>query len=76
MPGEWRPTNDNGYLQAVYQAARELKVGVGGPDLVPHRRGHLGSSYPLIRESAGIVPTGIAVQDGNLEDVNPKPGSA
>jgi hypothetical protein len=31
-------------------------------------------SYPLIRASAGIVPTGIAVQDGNYEHVNPKTG--
>ncbi len=74
MPGEWRPTQDKGYLRAVYQAARELKVGVGGPDLSPHRPGQMGSSYPLIRESAGIVPTGIAVQDGNFEDINPKNG--
>ncbi len=74
MPGEWRPTNDKGYLQAVYRAARELQVGVGGPDLLPYRPGQLKSSYPLIREAAGIVPTGIAVQDGNYEDVNPQTG--
>ena len=61
-------------LRAVYKAAKELKVGVGGPDLLPHRPGQLKSSYPLIREAAGVVPTGIAVQDGNLEDVNPKNG--
>ncbi|HEV2765255.1 MAG TPA: hypothetical protein VGV38_19890 [Pyrinomonadaceae bacterium] len=74
MPGEWRPTEDRGYLRAVYRAARELKVGVGGPDLLPHRPGQLKSSYPLIRESAGVVPTGIAVQDGNFAEVNPKTG--
>lgn len=74
MPGEWRPTNDRGYLRAVYQAAKESKVGVGGPDLLPYRPGQLKSSYPLIRDAAGIVPTGIAVQDGNYEDVNPKTG--
>ncbi|HKY28397.1 MAG TPA: hypothetical protein VJM12_10710 [Pyrinomonadaceae bacterium] len=74
MPGEWRATNDKGYLRAVYQAARELKIGVGGPDLLPYRPGQLRSSYPLIREVAGIVRTGIAVQDGNYEDVNPKTG--
>ena len=74
MPGEWRPTNDKGYLRAVYQAAKESKVGVGGPDLLPYRPGQLKSSYPLIREAAGIVPTGIAVQDGNYEDINPKTG--
>lgn len=71
MPGEWRPTEDKGYLRAVYEAARELKVGVGGPDLLPYRKGQLKSSYPLIREAAGTVPVGIAVQDGNYEDVNP-----
>lgn len=74
MPGEWRPTNDKGYLRAVYEAAKESNVGVGGPDLLPYRPGQLGTSYPLIREAAGIVPTGIAVQDGNLEAVNPTTG--
>lgn len=74
MPGEWRPTEDKGYLRAIYKAAKESNVGVGGPDLLPHRPGQLGSSYPLIREAAGVVPTGIAVQDGNLEAVNPKDG--
>ena len=74
MPGEWRPTEDKGYLRAVYQAAQELKVGVGGPDLLPHRPAQRKSSYPLIREAAGIVPAGIAVQDGNYEDVDPKTG--
>jgi hypothetical protein len=74
MPGEWRPTNDKGYLRAVYQAAKESNVGMGGPDLLPYRPGQLKSSYPLIRDVAGIVPTGIAVQDGNFEDVNPTTG--
>jgi hypothetical protein len=74
MPGEWRPTNDRGYLVAVYQAAKKLKVGVGGPDLLPYRPGQLKSSYPLVRDAAGIVPTGIAVQDGNYEDLNPETG--
>lgn len=76
MPGEWRPTNDKGYLRAVYDAAKESNVGVGGPDLMPYRRGQLNSSYPLIREAAGIVPVGIAVQDGNYADVNPQTGKA
>jgi hypothetical protein len=74
MPGEWRPTEDKGYLRAVYKAAQELKVGVGGPDLLPYRPAQLKSSYPLIREAAGIVPVGIAVQDGNYEDKNRKTG--
>ena len=74
MPGEWRPTSDKGYLRAVYEAARAAKVGVGGPDLMPFRRGQVKGSYPLIRDAAGRVPTGIAVQDGNLAQVNPASG--
>jgi hypothetical protein len=70
MPGEWRPVSDKGYLRAVYQAAKESGVGVGGPDLLPYRPGQLKGSYPLIREAAGVVPTGIAVQDGNYGDVD------
>jgi len=74
MPGEWRatPAEDKGYLRAVYKAARELKVGVGGPDLLPYRPAQLKTSYPLIREVAAAVPVGIAVQDGNYEDRDPK----
>ena len=64
MPGG-RPN-----LEAVYKAARESKVAVGGPDLMPFRPFQRSNSYPLIRDSAGKVPTGLAVQDGNYSDVN------
>jgi hypothetical protein len=74
MPGEWRPTEDKGYLRAIYEAAKQSRVGMGGPDLLPFRPGQLKGSYPLIREVSGIVPTGIAVQDGNFEAVDPKTG--
>jgi hypothetical protein len=66
MPGG-RP-----FLEAVYQAARESHVAVGGPDLLPFRPFQRANSYPLIRQSAGIVPTALAVQDGNYGDVDPK----
>ncbi len=74
MPGEWRPTEDKGYLRAVYKAARELHVGVGGPDLLPYKKGQMNNSYPLIRDAAGSVPVGLAVQDGNYEHENPQTG--
>ena len=74
MPGEWLPGEDRGYLRAVYRAAKELKVGVGGPDLMPFRRGQLNHSYPLIRDASGVVPTGIAVQDGNYAEPDPRTG--
>jgi len=68
MPGG-RP-----HLEAVYQAARDANVAVGGPDLLPFRPFQRENSYPLIRSSAGKVPTGIAVQDGNYSDVNRETG--
>jgi hypothetical protein len=72
MPGEWLPDDDRSYLRSVYQQAKEWKVGVGGPDLLPYKRGQMNHSYPLIRECAGKVPTGIAVQEGNYQYKNPK----
>jgi hypothetical protein len=71
IPGEWRPTNDKQYLTRVYYAALKANVAVGGPDLMPFQPGQLKSSYPLIHNMAGRIPTGIAVQDGNLEEINP-----
>jgi hypothetical protein len=72
MPGEWLPVRDRGYLRMVYERAMGLKVGVGGPDLLPHKPGQMSHCYPLIKQWARRVPTGIAVQDGNYEHQNPK----
>lgn len=74
MPGEWLPYSDRSFLRSVYQRAKELKVGVGGPDLLPYQPGQLNHSYPLIKDCAGTIATGIAVQDGNYEHKNPKTG--
>ena len=74
MPGEWQPTDDKGYLRAVYRAATDAKVGVGGPDLLPYKPGQMNHSYHLIRDSAGLVPSAVAVQEGNYEHINPRTG--
>jgi hypothetical protein len=59
------------YLQSIYQWAEKMKVAMGGPDLLPYKPWQMANSYPLLRESAGVVPCGIAVQDGNYEHRNP-----
>jgi len=74
MPGEWLPWTDHGYLRAVYEHAERIGVGVGGPDLLPHRKGQQNHSYPLIAARGPQIPAGIAVQWGNLEDRNPTTG--
>jgi hypothetical protein len=62
------------YLQDVYRWAKELKISLGSPDLLPDKPGQMRNCYPLMREYAGAVPSGIAVQDGNYEYRNPKTG--
>lgn len=76
MPGEWLPGQDKDYLRSVYRRAQALKLGVGGPDMQPYKPGQMKHSYPLLRASQGVVPTGIAVQDGNYETRNAKTGKA
>lgn len=74
MPGEWLPHDDKGYLRAVYAHADSIGAGVGGPDLLPHRKGQRGHSYPLIAARRHGVVAGVAVQDGNLAQENPATG--
>jgi hypothetical protein len=74
MPGEWLPEKDGGLLRAVFRGAREMGVGLGGPDLLPDKPGQMKHSYPLIRGCSGAVPTGIAVQWGNYEHRSPQTG--
>ncbi len=74
MPGEWLPWTDHGYLRAIYAHAERVGMGVGGPDLLPHRKAQQQHSYPLIAARGPKTPAGVAVQDGNLEDRNPTTG--
>lgn len=75
MPGEWLPWTDHGYRRAIYAHAESIGVGVGGPDLLPHRKGQRNHSYPLIAARGPAIPAGVAVQDGNLAEKNPGTGS-
>jgi hypothetical protein len=74
MPGEWLPGDDHGYLRGVYAHAERIGVGVGGPDLLPFRRGQQNHSLPLIAARSLTVPAGMAVQQGNLEEIDPATG--
>lgn len=68
MPGEWRPSDDRGFLRSVHAHAAAIGVGVGGPDVLPHRPFQRSHSLALIEERPPGVIAAMAVQDGNLAD--------
>jgi len=74
MPGESLPEDDHGYLREVYAYAERIGVGVGGPDLLPHRWGQRNNSLPLIAARGAGTVAGMAVQYGNLDDVDRQTG--
>ncbi|MCJ7717722.1 MAG: hypothetical protein MUO54_14545 [Anaerolineales bacterium] len=67
MPGDSKAN-----LNELYEYAEEIGLGMGGPDIKVYRKGQMENSYPLIRDIAGKVPIGLAVQDGNYSIRNPK----
>ncbi len=74
MPGEWLPWDDHGYLRSIYEHADEIGAGVGGPDILPHRKGQQNHSLRFIAERGPGVVAGNAVQWGNLDEINPATG--
>jgi hypothetical protein len=62
------------YLQELFDYAKQIKVGMGGPDIKVYRKFQMANSYPMIRSMHGIAPTGVAVQDGNYSVINDKTG--
>jgi hypothetical protein len=74
MPGDWSEAGDRRYIRSIYAYADSIGAGVGGPDLLPHRRPQRRNSLPLIAARARGTVAGVAVQDGNLADVNPATG--
>lgn len=74
MPGEQLPAVDRGYLRSIYELAERIGAGVGGPDLLPNRQGQRVNSLPMIASRGPDVVAGMAVQDGNLADIDPSTG--
>ncbi len=74
MPGEWLPWEDRGLQRSVLEFARSHGIGLGGPDLLPHRRGQMQNGYRFLAAARGELPTGIAFQDGNAAAIDPALG--
>ncbi|WP_439854763.1 hypothetical protein [Pseudomonas yamanorum] len=74
LPGEWLPWQDKGYMRSLFAEAKKLKMGVGGPDLMPYRKSHMAQTYGFFKAYPETLVKGMAVQDGNLRQTNPKTG--
>ena len=74
IPGEWLPWDGKGYMRGLFGEAEKLKMGIGGPDLMPYRKSHMAQTYGFFKDYPDALIKGMAVQDGNLRQINPKTG--
>jgi hypothetical protein len=74
MPGEWPHHSSKSYLESLFVLAKKEGVGMGGPDIQIYKQVQMNHCYKLLKEYAGEIVSGVAVQDGNYEEINPKTG--
>lgn len=72
-PCEWE--NDRNYMGRLFAYAADNGIGLGGPDIVPWRKGQMKNSYPFFNQYKGkLAFVGMAVQEPTLAYVNDKTG--
>lgn len=72
-PCEWN--NDHTYMSRLFELAAANGIGLGGPDIVPYRKGQMKNSYPFFNEYKGKLDfVGMAVQEPTLTYKNDKTG--
>ncbi|MGH9614740.1 MAG: hypothetical protein ACRD4P_16860 [Bryobacteraceae bacterium] len=70
-PCEWN--NDHNYMGRLFAYAVENNIGLGGPDIVPYRKGQMKNSYPFFhRYKDRLVLIAMAVQEPTLTYINPR----
>lgn len=72
-PCEWE--NDHNYMGRLFEYAEANDIGLGGPDIVPYRKGQMKNSYPFFNQYKDKLSfVGMAVQEPTLAYVNEKTG--
>ncbi|WP_205627193.1 hypothetical protein [Herbaspirillum rhizosphaerae] len=70
-PCEWE--NDHRYMSRLFAFAEKNQVGLGGPDIVPDKKGHMKNAYPFFHRYKGkLALVAMAVQEPTLTYTNPK----
>lgn len=72
-PCEWN--NDHQYMSRTFAFAAARGIGLGGPDVVPFKKGQMMNSYPFFHQYRGKLKlVAMAVQDATLTYTDPKTG--
>jgi hypothetical protein len=70
-PCEWN--DEQKYMSRTFALAASRGFGLGGPDIVPWKPGHMNNSYPFFNEYRGKLRlVAMAVQEATLTYTNPK----
>ncbi|WP_423383621.1 hypothetical protein [Burkholderia sp. LMG 32019] len=70
-PCEW--DNDHRYMSRLFSFASKKNVGLGGPDIVPGKKGQMKNSYPFFHLYKGkLALVAMAVQEPTLTYTNPR----
>jgi hypothetical protein len=72
-PCEWN--NNHDYMSRIFEFAAAQGTGLGGPDVVPFRKGQMLNSYPFVHAYRGKLRlVAMAVQEPTLTYINPRTG--
>ena len=70
-PCEWN--NDHRYMSRLFAFAAKNDIGLGGPDIVPWKKGQMKNSYPFFSRYKGkLTLVAMAVQEPTLTYLNPR----
>jgi hypothetical protein len=72
-PCEWE--DDRRYMSRAFAFAHDSGLGLGGPDIVPYRKGQMKNAYPFFNRYRGKLSlVAMAVQEPTLTYRNPATG--
>jgi hypothetical protein len=70
FPGEWN--NNHQYMSRLFSYAEKHHISLGGPDVVPYRKGQMENSYPFFHQYGRNLPeVGMAIQSPDYKYENP-----
>ncbi|CDL83971.1 hypothetical protein [Xenorhabdus szentirmaii] len=70
-PCEWN--NDHNYMSRLFEIAQKNNIGLGGPDIVPYKKGQMKNSYPFFHQYKNkLALVAMAIQEPTLTYTNPQ----